>query len=304
MYNEAFKKRFIVYKESMSVMAPNLMQILFTKSQPYEEALGKDLYDFNRDEIIDFYNYVGYVSLSTYRYLNSLLSTYNQFAFVNGLVADGQNHYLEITGDDLIGCIDRRTVNHSIVTRDELVQIVNKLENARDKFLLLSLFEFGGGKQFSDILNIKAEDIDQKNKKLSLSDRTVDVTQFWIDNALLADSTLTFIPYDDNDRYELTLVDMGYIFKHSTRTREASPAQICRRLSQMYRKLREYVGFPESMTTKSITTSGKIDMVKRRSKELEISAETYCRNYQHEIERQYGVRFAPSAFLLEFKSYL
>ncbi len=164
------------------------------------------------------------------------------------------------------------------------------------------MFEFGTSKLFGDILGIKMEDVE--GNILHLQTRDVKVSDLWIRIAKETDETLTFIPYDDQDRYELELVDAGYIFKYSTRIRVSGGDREGRRISQMYRKLRTYLELPDSLNPKSIINSGRIHMIKTESSRLGITPREYCLKYKDEISNQYGVRFVPTNFLAEFKNYL
>ena len=59
------------------------------------------------------------------------------------------------------------------------------------------------------------------------------------------------------------------------------------------------------MTTNSIVDSGKIDFVKKRAREENLTAKEYLVQYQDEIINQYGVsRIVPSAFIRQFGDYL
>ena len=55
MYNEDLKKRYIDKKESEVVLAPNFLKNTFTKTEPFEEKLNKDVSSWTRKEI-DFTN--------------------------------------------------------------------------------------------------------------------------------------------------------------------------------------------------------------------------------------------------------
>lgn len=301
MYNEQQKKRFIEYKDDV-VMPYNYLQKMFENSEKFETLYCKDLCNFNREEILDFYSWLSYMALSTYRYLNSMAYNYTQWCFVNGFVIDGQNHFTEIRDEDLMECINRRAVEGSIISEEELESLLRKFENPRDQFLFQSLFEFGTSKEFQDIVNIKMSDLE--GNLLHLKERDVLVSDKWIEIARKADETLVFYPYDDKSRYDLTLVRSEYVYKNSTRARGMSPNQVGRRISQVYRALRNYLELPETMNPKSIINSGRIYWIKVNSARLGISPEDYCKQYKDVISNQFGVRFVPSNFVKEFRGYL
>ena len=59
-----------------------------------------------------------------------------------------------------------------------------------------------------------------------------------------------------------------------------------------------------AVTTNSIVNSGKIDFVKNRAKEENLTAKEYLVQYQDEISNQYGVsKIVPSAFIRQFGDY-
>lgn len=62
-----------------------------------------------------------------------------------------------------------------IITKKELLDVIDLLDNEQDKFILMALFNGIAGKQAQDLLNLKSTDIDFKNKTINLPDRIVEM---------------------------------------------------------------------------------------------------------------------------------
>ena len=105
MYNEELKLRYKTEKEMTTVVPNNAIGLDFKKTSSFEEQLNKDAYDFTVYEILNMYKTWNSKSIDTLYVINNRLSQYTQWALEQNLVADSQNHYLEINRDMLMGCI-------------------------------------------------------------------------------------------------------------------------------------------------------------------------------------------------------
>ena len=175
MYNEEIKRRYITAKEQEVVLPNNYLVIQFNRAEEMETELGKDISNFTTYEIIEYYKMGNFDSLDSLRVLNSQLSMYTQWCLQENLVKDNQNHFLEMTADILSGCVNKAMLDRKIISRETVLKWVNELPNPRDQFIMLSLFEYGKSKNFTDITNAKITDI--VDNTLTLNDgRTVHIS--------------------------------------------------------------------------------------------------------------------------------
>ena len=170
-YNEELKKRYVNEKEKTLSVSSNYIDVQFRKAAEMEYEFNKDLSNWTVYEIIEYYKILNMTSFESLLCLNSTLSLYTQFCIENNLVRDNQNHYLECTKEVLLGCLNKAIISKKIVERETVLKWVDELPNPKDKFILLSLFEYGKSKDFKDIVYAKPQDVIEN--KLKLSDRTV-----------------------------------------------------------------------------------------------------------------------------------
>lgn len=142
-------------------------KMIFKKVAPLEKKLGKDLKDFNREElflVLDLLKGRSYNSVHTkWGITKKYLKHFNN-SFVN-----------TITSDDLKAFIVETDVRYT--TREELREKVSVLESASHKALLFLLFDGVGGKGYNEICNLKFEDIDFETGKITLENRCVTISK-------------------------------------------------------------------------------------------------------------------------------
>ena len=111
----------------------------------------------------------------------------------------GSDVYVEFTMEGL------ESVEKSIITEKELLEVINMLDNAQDRFLLMAIFRGIAGKQAKDIINLKSTDIDFKNNIISLPEKTI-----------VMDAVLAKLAKDAIDEKEYTVISSDFMGKIET----------------------------------------------------------------------------------------
>lgn len=155
MYNEERKQEYLRYVNQDLEKTTINIEILFKKTEQYEELFNKDLCDFVFTEIDRLLPVFLASSVSALRKNISIMKKYTNWCCSCNLSIDNINHYDEIdsTSDGLKKYLNKES---SICpTRDQVLQDISKLRNYSDKFLILALFEGVRTKDVGELLRVK-----------------------------------------------------------------------------------------------------------------------------------------------------
>lgn len=299
-FNEEQKIRFIKKKDE-ATFTTSYHERQFNKSAEYEAELGKDLSNWTVYEILEYYKMLNFSSLSSVDILNSLFSDYTQFCLENSLVKDGQNHFLEITIELKNSCLNKMIKNRKILDREMLLDLVDQLPNPKDQFIIISLFEYGKSNDFRDMSNAKPEDVignilRLSNREVKISDKLLEI----IEACKIEDK---YYSITGKNTSEMPLIDDGHIIKKYPNNVSSNARRNGRNIYVACKRIFEFLDI-SWLTPNDITTSGKIHMIRTRSKELEITAKEYIYKYINEVENQYDSKIIKNRFLTEYESYL
>lgn len=303
-YNEELKKRYIEEKEKSISISTNYIDVQFRKSSEMEYELDKDLSNWTLYEIVEYYKLLNLSSFEGLLCLNSAFINYTQFCLENNLVVDNQNHYLECTKEVLLSCLNKAIIDKRIVDRETVLKWVDELPNPKDKFILLSLFEYGKSKDFRDIVYAKPSDL--KNNTLKLADRTVNISSKLKNIIWKCEEEDVYYSITGRGIKTMPLVDHGYIVKsYPNQDMSLSDFQKGRNIYISCQRIFSYLGIGEWMSPNSISESGKLYMIKEKAKELDISPMNYVYSeHIKEVESQFGCSITRSIYTKKYGEYL
>lgn len=331
MYNEELKRRYIKEKKGSSTLPSNYLECQFNKIGYYEEELNKDVYDFTVYEIVEYYKMLSISSLEVLAVLNSHLSLYTQWCLDQSIVKDNQNHYEEIELETMKKCLNKVLLNKKIVSREQVIDWCEQLPNPKDQLVILGLFEGIKGDGFSEFVNLQPKDVngnkltvtnihetkyedgkDKDGKPIykheidSITHRVIDVSDKILDYIQDSINTETYYACSNIGTKTMPLVDRGYVIKYYPNTQEdTSEFQKGRVIYNGIARSLSYVGVVGYVSANSIFESGKIHMVKKRAKELCISAKEYVYSeHIKEVENKFNCKIVKSNFWLKYEDYL
>lgn len=305
-YNHAQKTRFleIIDKEQY----PELYwERLFEKSKDREERYNKDLCNFTTPEIIEFFKYVDTASVDTLNVMRINLVKYGDWCLENTLINDNQNHFREITNEMIGNCVSNIKLKNSIVTREQLNELLFKLDNYTDRFVFMSIFEGITGKALVEISNMKISDINTSNNTVRLcTGRIINISEQFIDIAKEANEQSLY--YDSSGR-KYNLESRDAIYKQMIKSKKdkmsiPSEEQLGRQLARVVKASRNHGYY---LSVKSLHDSGAINMINDICKEHNISAENvlYDNNYFNIIHNKYDIHSnIRKKFLLMYSDFL
>ena len=302
MFNEKTKKRFLNAVD-LSQFPKSFWNNVFKKSEILEEQYNKDLYNFSKEQILIWYKLLDSKSLEYLSVINYNIIKYVQWALQESLIVDGMNHFAEITDDEIFECVNKYGLNSSIITKEELDNILFHIPSSRDKFVLLALFEGIKGINLDDVVNMKLDDINRSDntvnlesgKKKKISNQLI---QYAIESA-------------DEKCYDSI---SGRTYKYEERP--GHPVKVVRRngtksagdvITKVIRGEFDVIGVPRYVTFNSIYTSGLIHQINQFADQDNVSAAEVLNNpvYLDYLKNQYGHnKSINKRFLLKYKEFL
>ena len=304
-YNSELKIQYIEEKSKEVIISNNYLECQFNKTCKFEEELNKDLSNFTVYEIVEYYKMLNISSFDTLFVMNSQFSMYTQWCLQKSLVKDNQNHFLEMTLEHLKDCLNKALVNMKIVSRDTILNWVDQLPNPKDQFVLLGLFEGLKGKDFCELSKLRPEDIKGNiatlctEREIELSDRLLKI----ISDCVVEDK---YYSISGNGTKVMPLVDKGFIIKDYPNARgDVSDFQLGRKIYNSITRILNYFDVLNFMTANSIAESGKLQMIKEKAKELNMTCKDYIySNYIIEVEKKFNSKIVRSIFWLKYDDYL
>lgn len=161
MYNKEIKEAFINAIDRNESSKTQYLT-MFNKVEPYENKLSKDLYDMDMDDLDDlFYKLKRRTSRSAVQFFN-LVKAYISWAKDNGYSESSLHPIVDVVNHDFVEKYLYK-VGVSYYTRDELIEASENLLNVKDKALVMSLFEGISGESYSEIINLKYDDLKKED---------------------------------------------------------------------------------------------------------------------------------------------
>ena len=317
MYNKELKTQYIEDNKDRNLTLEKNMIRFFNSIEKYEEYLNKDLSCFTMEEILDYYKSLGITSLESLMVMNSQFKLYTSYCQSKGIVNDGQNHYMELTTDLFMSCVNTALVNKKIITREQLVSLAREQENPGDRFLLYALFEGIGGKRLIEISSFEKENIQKNKKAVKLcTGRIVPVTDEFIES--VEEACEEYIYYTRNKDFDI----IERKFKPYDSRPFKSLANAVKdddRYQQIYgriQRIKKENNDSPAITIAGLQESGRIQMIKDYGVDYNVVADNGVKinidiKYRNcilqnkkEIENKYGQIMSVTRYVEKYSEYL
>lgn len=305
MFNAEYKERFIIEKNSESNISKGYLEHQFKRVSEMENNLNKDVSNFTYYDIIEYYKMLNTHSMEYLAVLNSQLSLYTQWCLQQNLVDDGQNHFLEMRIEDYDKCVNKTLLNLKIIPKSTVLDWVNQLQNPRDQFILLGLFEGIKGNDYCELAKLRPEDV--KGNTLSLctgrtfeaSDKLISIIEECIEEKI-------YYSLSGKEKKTMPLIDRGYVVKDYPNTKDdVSDYQRGRQFYNSVQRIMSSIGVYPKVNSKQVVESGKLDMIKTRANELGINCTEYLYSKNiKEVEEKYNCTIKQKAYIIKYKNYL
>ena len=234
-YNAALKQEFIESKSNLS--AEDLYVYVFKKTAILEEPLDKDVCNFSLGEIADLMSVMGCGSLGSLESRISVLRSYTQFCLAKNQVLDGQNHFDEVTKRMCMEYVDSVKQARSYISKQEVYSIVDRLPNAKDKYLVLAPYEGIYGKNLCELIELTTDDILPDCAIKTCTGRVLPVTLKLYEIIVEAGNTYEYFSPDEKSR---KLKQSNLIYKPIESVLTADKAN-SKQLNVKLAKLKQYI---------------------------------------------------------------
>lgn len=303
-YNEDLKKRYL-----STIKQYDNIERMFLKSAKYEIELDKDASLFSVAEVQDMLKRMSFHSYYSFSNFRSQMCKYTQWCMGQNIVDNYFNNYEANFVGDSSQYINVIKAGRKIVTRDELISAIDRLDNACDAFALLAMFEGINGKNRIEITHLRITDIDQDKGTVNIrygTPRTIKVSDKLISLAFDAANAEKYTAF--SGRQIVFAEDPTLIFKEFNNAQEGTTELYKgRRLYFRMIKCLDVVGL-EDLSVNSISDSGKIHMINELAEERDISGEEVLYNPEllNIVEKQFGQSLSVrrSSFKSNYEEYL
>ena len=300
MYNADQKYEYIEKNEGRNSNLATAMSFIFKATEPIEESKGKDVAEFTVAEIMELYK--SFTSRSFYNLTNrhSQLKWYAQWCLENNMIRDNQNHFTEISLENLKDCINTGYQRQGIMTRSEMESEIVQLLNARDQCLVYALFEGVQGKEFCELTELNVKQI--KGNTLKLATRTIEVNPRLIELMRQSTEEYKYYSYGTSPReYPYDEADPN-VFKKTYNSKQETQIRKRQRLYTCLQRIKEYLG-NAAISATSLTESGRIDYIKSFMAKDGTDLEATVRRHEKEIINKYGTFGSVPTYLMNYGDY-
>lgn len=124
--------------------------------------------EYNYDELITFLKSLGSSSQASLVIYVNMIRKFFLFCIQQGKMDDSIDFTRTIDYNTLVRCVDNHKNKHRYITEKEFNKSLDNLVNSTDRGYLQLIFEGVVGKEYSEILNIKEEDVDLDNNTIDI----------------------------------------------------------------------------------------------------------------------------------------
>ena len=219
MYNSEYKEAFLKASEHAEE-TKNQYRVYFKKTEPFEAQKGKDLFDMDFDMLEELFYWVQRkTERSAVNFFNTI-KNYITWAKDNGYGESPLNPIIDTINTEFVSKYLYKE-GTKYYSRKDLFKYFENMNNVRDKALVLALFEGISGTKFSEIINLRREDLTERDGKyyVSLLSDEVDLTHRQLEiseelyNMLI--ESYNAQEYKNTNGRVNRIVDGEYIFRKS-----------------------------------------------------------------------------------------
>lgn len=288
LYNEKIKNDFLNSGLISSQTIKNYRRI-FSRSSIMEKVLQKDLYDFTLEELEEFLYDLNPTTLDASNVNARIITTYLNWAIVEGYKKE-ENPLTLVSSKYFSKFVDETIKIY--FTDYEINFIEDNCDNSQDAVIFALLFTGVGGKDMSELRNLKKQDVNFETGELLLTDsdgstRIIIVNDYVLHLIRQALDQREYYKKNgqaeqaDNIREFTTLIQSNYVLRNSNTNTDNVGAVNSNTIYRRIKIISETVGIPY-LNGKNVSRSGMIAMAKEL---LEEEKELGNKQYKKIAER-------------------
>lgn len=310
-YNEDIKMDFIINQEYrfLDLGGGLFLSNILAQSAKYEKILDKDLYEFTREEILNFYIMLRSSSVYYLSSVHMVVKSYINWCIDEYYSNRKRNPARLLKEEDLKKCISPLARKKAILTEEEILVMSNSLSlNPSDQYILLAPFYGINGKELCELSSVKREDIDEDNCEVNLcTNRTITVPEKLIKIMLKSLDTYTlYVKSVKSDMREIRLIGDGvYKLAENSKEREYCTLVKSKKKAITYRftKIKNMCDMPE-LTLTSVKTSGFIHFCREDMKKYNMDFKTFMLNEcSKEVCEKFDISRDPYRVIQRYKKF-
>ena len=139
---------------------------------------GVSLHNVSRPEgmkVLDFVRMAKKIPTTSY------FGLYTNITYINEVLRFLGRDDLNLTTNEFQGDMGKKT---DLFTRQEIIDICDSLANAQDKFIIYALFSGIRGNKYSDLANLKVEDVNFDTKEIKLPSGKIVIMDEYLEDIL------------------------------------------------------------------------------------------------------------------------
>jgi integrase len=260
-YNEVIKNRYLDTMENEG--SRNTISYIFLASKRAEEIKEMDLYNFSKEDIEHVLSNMHMTSYHTARANVNYISNYINFCIKHGYRENNLNP-LDVTDPKWAGkFVDRNIKIH--YSYEEFIDLLEDpmMMNAQDQSFLFLIWEGILGERFSELTELRFEDIDRDNKTIYIKgrDKNLSISEEclkYLQKAYNQNTYFTFNPKTKEINGEKELLPSPYIFRNIQSPRSNPNVPVG--MSVLYNRLHslQSIFSLDKLTPNAIKQSGMI----------------------------------------------
>lgn len=192
---------------------------LIYKLDEFEHYKGTSAMNMTKADFIELLTSLNSTSLSVLYTYKSAISSYLIFAMDAQKFRIGILQIDNITKEDLIECINTKWEAKQFITEEEYYELLQDTDkngnfngNYQDKLVLVLLWnKIKGERNYSEILNLKKQNVDLENRTITLPDRKVKLSEREIEIVKKAMNEKYYIKTTLNKDHTITKNDTDYV---------------------------------------------------------------------------------------------
>lgn len=222
MYNEEYKIAFID-SLGLAETSKKTYYSIFNRTEPFERKYDMDLYDMDNSMLDLLFRQAKRKTKRSAITFIGRIKNYITWAIDNGHSASPTHPIVDVINDEYVEPYVWNA-GKKFYTRDEIIEKFDSLPNNRDKAIVLALFEGIVGVSFSEIRNLRLEDISSKDDRfylnvlydeVNLRDRRIEIPKDLHD---LLIQTYNTSEYKSPKGNMIRLLDGEYVFRKNRTT--------------------------------------------------------------------------------------
>lgn len=168
------------------------------------------------------------------------------------------------------------------ISKKELMEIINRLDNAQDKFIVLGIYSGLMRCSNADLLNLKVSDVDFKNKTINVNGMSIafdEELEKIIKESITQQRYYKLGEQGRSNEYYLLNISSPYIIKSRPlpSNKYGSESMTVDSLKQRLIRLSSFLGV-NGMNTRLLKQSGAFNLLKEENKEWTLDAATQFLN--------------------------